>query len=145
MNKHLERLTALALLLVCGAIVWSQLSAYSHAQSSSSGGTITVSGPNAACTTIRGGVTSVSGATAATTVDAGATGTVIWTAVKSMNRTFDIEVGGISSGTFRLGPLDSVTLSKSGASTPDFVTVGTTCSGCPSTATNVSIIACDDN
>lgn len=34
MNKRIEHLTAFALLLVCGAIVWSQLDAYSHAQTS---------------------------------------------------------------------------------------------------------------
>lgn len=102
-------------------------------------------GPTASCATIRAGVTAVNGSTAATSVDAGATGTGYWTAVKNMSRTFDIEVGGISSGTFRIGPLDSVTLSKPAAATPDSVTVGTNCSGCPSTATNVSIIACDDD
>lgn len=49
MNKRIERITALALFLVCGAIVWSQLDAYSHAQSSSGGGVAYAGGPDAPC------------------------------------------------------------------------------------------------
>lgn len=145
MNKRIERITALALFLVCGAIVWSQLDAYSHAQSSSGGGVAYAGGPTAPCATIRAINTSVAAGSAGTSVDSGATGTTYWTAVSNHSRTFDIEVGGISSGTFRISPGGSYTASKHGAATPDAATIATNCAGCGGAATYVSVVSCDDN
>ena len=204
MNKRTERLAALALFLLCAAIVWSQLDAHVRAQTSIPGpGSATISvtssngalettqtlvhgrlgtfntnlgatndtaastdtgtfslialikriathltrvwqGPQASCAHYRGTTTSVSAGSSGTSIDAGATGTVYWLAVSNLSRTYDIQISA-DTGTFRVPPSGSVTLSNPGAATADSITVATNCTGCGGAATNVTVLACDDD
>lgn len=204
MNKRIERLTALALFLLCAAIVWSQLDAHVRAQTSIPGpGSATISvttsngalettqtainskagtfnvnlgatadssattdtgtfslialtkrlashltrlwqGPQASCAHYRGTTTSVAAGSSGTTVDAGATGTVYWLAASNLSRTWDIQLG-LDTGSTRIAPGGSVTLSNPGAATADNVSVVTNCTGCGGAATNVTVLACDDD
>ena len=204
MNKRIERITFLAIALVCAAIVWSQVSSYVQAQTSIPGpgsaaisvttsngalettqtavssklGTFNVNlgatndtaastdtgtfslialtkriathltrvwqGPQASCAHYRGTTTSVSAGSSGTSIDAGATGTVYWLAASNLSRTYDIQISA-DTGTFRVPPSGSVTLSNPGAATADSITVATNCTGCGGAATNVTVLACDDD
>lgn len=103
-----------------------------------------VQGPTASCANYRATTTSVTAGSSGTSIDTGATGTGYWTAAKNLSRTFDIQIS-TDTGSVRIGPGDSVTLSKPNAATADSVTVATNCTGCGGAATNVSVITCDDD
>lgn len=106
---------------------------------------ISALGSSRACTTLKLKSDTVAVTDSAKNVDAGATGTTYWTAVKNLSRSFDIEVGfGASVGTFRVDPGGSYTASLAGATTPDNATFNNTCTGCGGAATYVSLAACDD-
>lgn len=101
-------------------------------------------GPQASCAHYRGTTTSVSAGSSGTSIDAGATGTVYWLAASNLSRTYDIQISA-DTGTFRVPPSGSVTLSNPGAATADSITVATNCTGCGGAATNVTVLACDDD
>ena len=101
-------------------------------------------GPTASCAHYRGTTTSVAAGSSGTTVDAGATGTVYWLAASNLSRTWDVQLG-LDTGSTRVAPGGSITLSNPGAATADNVSVVTNCSGCGGGATNVTVMACDDD
>lgn len=102
-------------------------------------------GPVAGCANYRGTTATVAANSSGTTVDAGATGTVNWLAVMNTSRTYDIEID-VDTGSTRVPPLTSLTLSKYQAETADSVVVSTDCAECATGATTkVSLLACDDD
>ena len=101
-------------------------------------------GPTASCAHYRSTTTSVSAGSSGTSIDAGATGTGYWTAASNLSRTYDIEIN-TDTGAVRVPPGGTVTFSYPAAATPDSVTVKTNGAGTGGAATNVTVMACDDD
>lgn len=145
MNKRIERLTALALLLVCAAIAWSQLDAYSHAQTSSSGSTALGGGPTAPCaSTLKTKYTAVTNNRRSFQVDTGTTRNY-YTACQNLSRSYFIGVR------FNPADTDPALLSPNGGSLTNTVAGGATsgscyfdtqCASCGGAASYANAVSC---